>query len=178
MTDKNTAALTTANVQTQVYLIRHGIAAERGLYADDRQRPLTEKGTYKTKQIAQQLVALGLQFDVLLTSPLVRAVQTAEIFHQIGLAGAPQLCQALAPAGELQDWLMWLRTWQSSERQTLALVGHEPDLSQWAQRLVQGELQGRWVLKKAGIIGLTVPAAEHALGQSQLFWLSPPRFIV
>lgn len=177
MTEKNAAALT-ANLQTQVYLIRHGIAVERGIYADDRQRPLTEKGTYKTEKIAQQLVILGFRFDMLLTSPLVRAVKTAEILRQVGLVEDFQICQALAPAGNIQDWLVWMGTWQSSAHQTLALVGHEPDLSQWAQRLVHGSLQGRWVLKKAGMIGLTVPAAENALGQSQLFWLAPPRFII
>ncbi|MEM8612020.1 MAG: phosphohistidine phosphatase SixA [Cyanobacteria bacterium P01_H01_bin.105] len=167
---------------TQVYFIRHGISVERGTYLDDTQRPLTEKGLYKTQKIAQRLVTLGLRFDSLLTSPLVRAVQTAEILCQADLVTAYERFNALAPDGKLHDWLTWLSTWQSSERTTLAVVGHEPDLSQWAQQLVQGESNDRWVLKKAGIIGLNIPEvnseAANVIGHSQLFWLAPPRLIL
>lgn len=163
---------------TQVYLIRHGIAVERGSYPDDGQRPLVEKGLRKTEKIAQRLLTLGLQFDTLLTSPLVRAIQTAELLCAAGLAQDYQIFNPLSPEGNLQDWLVWLGTWESLKHQTLAMVGHEPDLSQWAQQLVQGRISARWVLKKAGIIGISVPDARHAIGQSELFWLAPPRLIL
>ncbi|ESA33519.1 phosphohistidine [Leptolyngbya sp. Heron Island J] len=163
---------------TTVYFIRHGIAAERGTYLDDNQRPLIEKGIRKTEKTAQRLLTLRLRFDMLLTSPLVRAVQTAEIFCQAGLTQNYQVFKPLAPNGSVQDWLDWLGAWQSVDPMSLALVGHEPDLSQWAQLLVQGSIDNRWVLKKAGIIGVTVPAARSALGHSQLFWLAPPRLML
>lgn len=163
---------------TQVYLIRHGIAAERGTHLDDTQRPLVEKGIRKTEKVAQRLTALKLRFDTLLTSPLVRAVQTAELLYQAGLAENYQVFGALGPGGSLHVWLEWLHNWQSSEHATLALVGHEPDLSQWAQQLVQGSSDNHWVLKKAGVIGIAVPKDKHVIGQSQLFWLAPPRLIL
>ncbi|MFG6098561.1 phosphohistidine phosphatase SixA [Leptothoe sp. ISB3NOV94-8A] len=163
---------------TQVYFIRHGIAAERGTYVDDHQRPLVDKGIQKTQKIAQRLVSLGLHFDMLLTSPLVRAVQTAKILCEAKLALDYQLFPPLAPEGCLQHWLSWLESWQSEVPKSLALVGHKPDLSQWAQQLVQGNSNDRWVFKKAGIIGLTLPDAQSAIGNSQLFWLAPPRLIL
>ena len=174
----NTVATMTARSQTQVYFIRHGIAAERGDYLDDNQRPLITKGIRKTEKVAQRFVDLGLSFDTLLTSPLVRAIQTAEILCQAKLANSYEVFEPLAPDGKLQDWLTWLEQWQSKTPAGLALVGHEPNLSQWAQQLVQGSTNDHWTLKKAGIIGVTVPEAASAVGHSQLFWLAPPRFLL
>ena len=163
---------------SRVYFIRHGIAAERGTFQDDGQRPLIEKGIIKTTKIAQHLGAVGLKFNTLLTSPLVRARQTAELLCQEGLAEEYQLFEPLAPEGSLENWLHWLANWQSRNHTSLALVGHEPDLSNWAQQLVHGESNHQWVLKKAGVIGVEVPEAHNAIGHSQLFWLAPPRLMI
>ncbi|MEO1506215.1 MAG: phosphohistidine phosphatase SixA [Cyanobacteria bacterium J06633_23] len=157
--------------------MRHGIAAERGSHADDEQRPLIQKGVDKTERMAQRLLQLGLCFNTLLSSPLVRAVQTADILCQAKLTTDYQIFQPLAPGGDLQDWLDWLTDWQSPENENLALVGHEPDLSQWSQQLVHGSIDNQWILKKAGIIGVRVPSLKNAIGQSQLFWLAPPRLL-
>ncbi|MEM6424427.1 MAG: phosphohistidine phosphatase SixA [Cyanobacteria bacterium P01_D01_bin.128] len=162
---------------TELYLIRHGIAAERGTYLNDGDRPLTDNGRAKTQRIAERLVDLKLHFNTLLTSPLVRARQTADILVNAGLASTAEISQLLAPGGDLAAWLNWLNDWQATGNQRLALVGHEPDLSHWGQQLVQGDISDRWILKKAGIIGLQVPAARQAIGQSRLVWLAPPRFI-
>ncbi|MEM8807867.1 MAG: phosphohistidine phosphatase SixA [Cyanobacteria bacterium P01_G01_bin.38] len=163
---------------TEVYLIRHGIAAERGTYADDDQRPLIEKGMRKTRQVAERLGELGLAFEVILTSPLVRASQTAKILQQVGLSNRIQVFTPLAPGGALSEWLHWLATWQQTGGQCVALVGHEPDLSEWAQRLVVGCADRDWRLKKAGVVGLRVPAAGDAIAHSELFLWVPPRFLL
>ncbi|MEM9161974.1 MAG: phosphohistidine phosphatase SixA [Cyanobacteria bacterium P01_F01_bin.4] len=163
---------------TEVYLIRHGIAAERGTYADDDQRPLIEKGMRRTRQVAERLGSLGLAFDMILTSPLLRATQTAKILQQAGLGNHINVCPPLAPGGSLPEWLNWLATWQPAGGPCVALVGHEPDLSEWAQRLVVGSVAHRWTLKKAGVVGLRVPAAEDAIAHSELFLWVPPRFLL
>ncbi len=168
---------------TEVYFIRHGIAASRESAKDDESRPLTTKGINKTRRIAERLGDLGLQFDTLLTSPLVRARQTADILNQVGLASHLEEFSPLSPGGSLSDCLNWLSHWQSANVTSLttpsiALVGHEPNLSEWAQQLVTGQEQSQWTLKKGGIIGLRVPNAKQAIGQSQLFWLAPPRFLL
>jgi phosphohistidine phosphatase len=174
---------------TEAYFIRHGIAQVRGDMADEA-RSLTPKGIDKTQRMAQRLAEFGLYFDALLSSPLVRARQTAEILQAAGLAKQIEEFLPLSPTGDLADWLSWLASWQATclDRAAVAMVGHEPNLSEWAQQLVtaQGTNQGtkdglqrdRWILKKAGIIGLELPRASHAVGNSQLFWLAPPRFLL
>jgi len=168
---------------TEVYFIRHGIAVAREIGVDDESRPLTSKGTHKTRRVAERLDSLGLQFDTLLTSPLIRARQTADILNQAGLASHLEEFSPLRPDGTLSEWLTWLSRWQSAHASppatsTVALVGHEPNLSEWAQELVGGQQQQQWTLKKAGIIGLRMPQAQQAIGHSQLFWLAPPRFLL
>lgn len=163
---------------TQVYLIRHGIAADPDAYERDQDRPLTSKGRAKTKAVARQLQALNLAFDEILTSPLVRARQTAEILLKANLASHLTIDETLAPMGSFTDWLKWLKPWQESRSGVLALVGHEPDLSQWAELLILGDVQGVIQLKKAGIIGIEIPDDIDPLGNSILFWLTPPRLLI
>lgn len=163
---------------TQLYLIRHGLAADRNQKVPDEQRPLTPKGVSKTRQVAQRLSALKLHFDLILTSPLVRARQTAEIFHSEGLGTRIDNSATLVPGGSFEQWLAWLQDWQGSGDQALALIGHQPDLSQWAESLIWGEVKQVLELKKAGVIGLTLPATGSPVGKSYLFWLTPPRLLL
>ena len=85
----------------ELYLIRHGVAADRGDdYPDDSKRPLTSKGISALKKEARALAALGVDFDQILASPLVRTRQTAEVFAQLLPSSPPvALSDALAPAG-------------------------------------------------------------------------------
>ena len=91
----------------EVYLIRHGIAAERGTYSNDDERPLVDKGINKTKKVAKSLREIGVVFDVICTSPLVRAKQTADILFEAGLSSQIEIFSALAPGGNIQDWETW-----------------------------------------------------------------------
>jgi phosphohistidine phosphatase len=166
-----------------LYIIRHGLAGEHGSYANDDERPLTEEGQRKTKKIAKRLEDFEIRFDLILTSPLVRARQTAEILQAVGLGKTLEESVHLAPGGSFDEWLGWLDLWQRSPSSTsdfksLAIVGHEPDLSSWAERLLWGRSDQRLVLKKAGVIGLDLPDASSPVGNSQLFWLTPPKFLL
>lgn len=161
-----------------LYLIRHGLAGEHGSYANDDDRPLTDEGRHKTRQIAKRLHALELHFDIILTSPLVRAQQTADILLEAALSQTLQASTHLAPGGSLSEWLVWLQGWQSPTTKALALVGHEPNLSAWAERLVWGKSNGHLTLKKAGMIGLALPESHPPVGNSTLFWLTSPRFLL
>ena len=69
---------------TQVYFIRHGIAAERSTYADDAQRPLVEKGMRTTRTVAKRLADLGLPFDTLLTSPFFALYKQLKFYAVCG----------------------------------------------------------------------------------------------
>jgi len=165
-----------------LYLIRHGIAEERGTYEDDRQRPLTDEGRKKTKQVAKRLYDLGLRFDLLQTSPLVRAQQTSDIFAHV-FEGCPvQQLSELAPEGSFDDWLKRLATWLAQHpqpaRSSLGLIGHEPDLTTWAEMLIWGESKGVLVLKKAGIIGLVLPEMQPWISNGVLFLSIPPKLLI
>ncbi len=175
-----------------LYLIRHGIAIERSDDIDDTARSLTNEGAKKTRDIAHKLHKLGLKFDLLQTSPLLRAIQTAEIFAKT--FDAPlQVSELLAPDCESKNnfkkWMRWLLTWQDLEQDlgqdlertslgiSLGIIGHEPDLSAWAELLIFGEARGSLVLKKAGIIGITIPEEGLPVGNSLLFLLIPPKLL-
>ena len=163
---------------TNLYFIRHGIAVDRGIYNNDEDRPLTPEGDRKTRKVAQKFDRLGIKFDRILSSPLVRARQTAEILHQQGLSSAVEEFNALSPSGDIQDWLSWYNQNVSAKNKTIALVGHQPDLGNWAEILVWGESREKLIVKKAGIIGITLPENAIVVGNSELFWLSPPKFLL
>ncbi|MDJ0634945.1 MAG: phosphohistidine phosphatase SixA [Xenococcaceae cyanobacterium MO_188.B29] len=164
----------------EIYLIRHGIAAERGTYDQDEERPLTNKGINKTTLVAKKLAAVGLKFDLILTSPLVRAYQTAEILQQIGLNPKIAISQSLSPNGNIQEWLDSLKKEFSSVNSDykLALVGHQPDLGNWAEMLVWGSIKEQIIVKKAGVIGLKILDLDRPLGTSELFLLASPKWLI
>jgi len=162
-------------MEKQVYLIRHGIAIDRALSEEDETRPLTEKGRKKTEKVAKKLKDIGINFDIILTSPLLRAKQTADILEKEGLTTTLETFSPLAPNGNIQDWLNW---WEENTPETVALVGHEPNLGNWSERLIWGEIKGKLVVKKAGIIGLNCPQNLSPLGNSELFLLTSPKWLL
>lgn len=160
----------------KLYLMRHGLAAERGTFIEDGDRPLTALGKKKTQQVGKYLQKLGLKFDLIVTSPLVRAQQTAEILHQQTLSGHLEVSPHLAPEGKLSQFLIWLSA-STKPPASLIALGHQPDLGNWAEMLLYGQSQGAIVLKKAGIIGLQLPDTGEAIAHSQLFWLTSPKLL-
>lgn len=160
-----------------LYLIRHGIAQDLRPGQGDGDRPLTPKGRQKTQGVAQKLRSLGITFDRIQTSPLVRARQTSAILLGAGLGPREEVCDHLAPGGDACQW------WQQGHRdfgkiQRLALVGHQPDLSQWAAALIWGQVGEQLILKKAGMVGVRVPVQGDPWGKSQLFLLTSPKYFL
>lgn len=161
----------------EVYLIRHGIAADRGTYTKDAERPLTKKGISKTTKVAEKLLDIGITFEHILSSPLVRAYQTAEILKNVGLGKQIMLHDPLAIGGDIQLWLQWLTNNYRPEIR-LALVGHQPDLAHWAEMLIFGHICDRFTLKKAGIIGINITNKLQPIGNSELFLLTSPKWFI
>lgn len=161
----------------ELYFVRHGIALDREACATDEERPLSDRGREKTKKIARQLAERGLMWENILTSPLVRARQTAEIFQAAGASLQVEIFPALAPGGEIDIWIDW---WQQhrDKQKPYALIGHQPDLGNWAELLVWGEARGKLILKKAGIIGVKLPSSETPIGGGELFLLLPPKWAI
>ncbi|MDJ0843812.1 phosphohistidine phosphatase SixA [Crocosphaera sp.] len=164
---------------TQLYLIRHGIAVERDNIIKDEARPLTELGQEKTRKVAQRLKQIKISFDIILTSPLLRARQTATILENAGLTQTLEEFTPLSPGGSLHPWLdWWLNSHYHHDESNIALVGHQPDLGDWAETLLWGSSQGTLIVKKAGVIGITLPISRNPIGESELFLLTAPKFLI
>jgi len=120
----------------ELYLIRHGEAAERGEdYPDDSKRPLTSQGITRLKKEAHALDSLEVVFDQIITSPLVRTRQTADVFAET-LKSKPPVAtsDALAPAGTPAAVIQELGRYM--KKGSIALVGHEPNMGELAARLI------------------------------------------
>ncbi len=122
--------------QCELYLVRHAIAAERGAeWPDDEQRPLTDRGIHRFKQEVVGLRSLDVAIDEVITSPLVRAKQTADLLAG-GLAKRPvvRILKALEPGHGPAAVVSQLA--RLARRQRIALVGHEPGLGELAAHLI------------------------------------------
>jgi phosphohistidine phosphatase len=151
----------------ELYFLRHGIAADEGpADSGDAGRPLTEQGIKKMKEAARGLRRLGVRPDALLSSPLVRARQTAEIVRKaFGIES--RLVDALAPGCDMARLCNLLGEYRSAER--VMLVGHEPDFSSLIGELTGGS---RVQLKKGGLARVDLETIDHGAGT--LVWLLPP----
>lgn len=163
-----------------LYLLRHGDAVDRatGGYARDDERPLTDAGRAEVRQAAKALAALGVgrDLDLLLTSPLVRAAQTAAIVAKIlGPRHGPLASDALAPGGRPEAVLRALHG-HGAEIERAILVGHMPDLGKLAGWLVWGRDDAIVTLRTAGVCRVELPP-RAAPGDGELRWLLPPRLL-
>jgi phosphohistidine phosphatase len=163
----------------EIYILRHGIAVERGTgtYAKDSERPLTAEGRKKMQRIAKTLRRFELSFDLILSSPYIRARQTAEIVAKFLKAERRlKFSEHLAAEGEAEDLINQLRGLYHSPRSVL-LVGHEPYLSRLISVLLTGEPDLGLTLKKGGLCKLTVPRLAYARSAT-LEWLLAPRLMI
>jgi phosphohistidine phosphatase len=157
-----------------LYLVRHGLAEERGDgYPDDSLRPLTAEGIGRIEEEALGLRVLEVELDEILTSPYTRTRQTAEAIAR-GYGRAPRVTDvdALAPGGRFDDLLEALG--HRSGLHNLALVGHEPDIGQLAARLIGA--RRAIAFKKGAVCCIEVPGLPPA-GLGPLQWFLPPRIL-
>jgi phosphohistidine phosphatase len=158
----------------ELYLVRHAIAAQRGEeYPDDTKRPLTQRGAARFRQVVQGLRVLGIELDQILTSPLVRTRQTAEILAA-GLQSPPPITEltALAPEGSIPDVLTALGKHARQER--LALVGHEPGIGELAAHLIGSARPLEF--KKGAVCRIDVDRLPPS-GPGLLRWFAAPRVL-
>lgn len=170
----------TAKVSQKSFIldfIRHGIAQEWQEVIPDESRALTPAGIHRTREIAQVFKKLGFGWDSLLTSPLKRAVQTAEILQKAKLTPRVEIFEPLSPGGSPQHLLESLDLWQGQG--SLALVGHQPDLSEWAlQSIGIPAGQGQLGLKKAGLARVVFEQGSLVWGQGSLGLVLTPKVLL
>jgi phosphohistidine phosphatase len=156
----------------ELYLIRHGVAAERGeAYPDDSKRPLTTRGIAKLREEAKGLGWLQVGFDLIITSPLTRTKQTADVLAE-SLHGKPPVVasDALAPAGTPAAVIQEIAKHARLAR--IALVGHEPNLGELAARLIGARSPIEF--KKGAVCRIDFDVLPPK-GIGQLRWFMPPK---
>jgi phosphohistidine phosphatase len=158
----------------ELYLIRHGVAEERGeKWPDDAKRPLTADGIRKLRKVARGLARLGVRLDVVLTSPLVRTRQTAEV---VAAAFEPRPhminVDSLAPGGAYPAILADLE--KHARRSHVALVGHEPGIGELAARLIGS--RHPLTFKKGAVCRIDVDSLPPN-GPGDLRWFLTPRVL-
>lgn len=159
-----------------LFLLRHGIAVERGTsgYEKDADRSLTPKGERRLGQIADAMEGMGLTFGLILSSPYVRARQTAEIVADtLGLKKKLEFSEALTPDGDAKALIAALNELDPKPDNVL-LVGHEPFLSGLISTLTSGEPRVGIDFKKGGLCKLEVETLRHDRCAT-LAWLLTPR---
>lgn len=159
-----------------LYLIRHAIAEEESPTGDDSQRGLTDKGAKKMRQIAKGLRELGVEFDYILTSPYIRAEQTAEILGDVlKMKKRIVTSENLAPTGNPDQLLTEINEKYSVN--SLAIVGHEPYLSNLVGLLTADGSPIEMTFKKGGVCYLTTDDLHHTR-KANLEWLLTPGILV
>ena len=162
----------------RLLLVRHAIAEDRIAFArshkDDSARPLTEEGRAKMARGAEGLRELVPDIDVLASSPFRRAVDTAEIiakaYGDLKIERVPEL----APGGGVDRFIGWLSS--QNGRDTLAVVGHEPDLSRIICALLANTNGPFLELRKGSACLLELPGPVKA-GSATLDWLLGPKHL-
>jgi phosphohistidine phosphatase len=160
--------------EIHLYLVRHAIAEERGAaWPDDEQRPLSRDGARKWKRAVKGLAGVLPKIDAVLTSPLVRASQTAEILAH-ALSPSPKLIpfEKLRPDTTPGTAIAALRA--RPVKGAVVLVGHEPMLSQLAAALLH--LQGPLEFRKGGAMAI-VSQGLGTRGPARLEWFLTPRVL-
>jgi len=159
-----------------LFILRHGLAVEPGTagFAKDSDRPLTPKGERKLWKIAEAMEDLEIGLDWILSSPYLRARQTAEIVAEaLDLKKKLELCEALTPGGNPARLIEAING-QKPSPENLLLVGHEPYLSELISMLISGSSDIPITMKKAGLCKLAVESLRH--GQcATLEWLLTPK---
>ncbi len=157
------------------FILRHGIAADResGDFDRDADRPLTPEGIKKVKRIAGSMKAMDLDCQLILSSPYLRAKQTAEIVTKsLGWQRRLEFTDELTPGGEYRGLIGLLN--RRELLKSVLLVGHEPHLSGLISLLTTGETSMGLILKKGGLAKLSTDSLLPGKCAA-LEWLLTPK---
>jgi len=162
----------------KIYLVRHAIAENAGTsdYEDDSFRPLTDKGHEKMKKIASALKSLGVDPDLIVSSPYIRAGQTAAVLAKtLNYKEEIAYSDSLVPMGKPDDMIGEINEKYAVDE--LMLVGHEPSLSTLASVLITGSPDISINFKKGAICCLSVDDL-HYDRKAVLEWLITPKISI
>ena len=158
----------------RIYLMRHATAVERlgGAILNDSQRPLTDDGRAETRMMASALKKLNARPSIVVSSPLTRTRQTAEIIQEVlGVEGELKIADGLAPGGTSGEVFKNLK--KLSPFEDLFLVGHEPDIGRLAADLMLAGPEVMIPFKKAAVIRVDVQDLPPSWPGTLKWFLTP-----
>jgi phosphohistidine phosphatase len=161
----------------ELFVIRHAIAEPlgRGNEFTDEERALTVEGRNRMREVVKGLIKLRVEFDLMLTSPLARAVETAEIIAASMRLSKKDIKQSgnLAPGASAEDLFAEIKGHAGAE--AIALVGHQPDLGGLISRIIQSDGGALSIqLKKGGVCCVNVSETVPTL-RGDMMWLLTPK---
>lgn len=158
----------------KLYLIRHGVAEERHIFAkknkNDDDRPLVEKGRSRLKKIAQSLLDYEPKIDTFIQSPLLRSKQSVQVFKKYYPDSEVITSELLKPGFSCEQLFQKIQSHMGQD--AVAIVGHEPDLGQFLSWILFGVASERFPMKKGAIA--KVDLFED--GSRYLKWFLRPKF--
>jgi phosphohistidine phosphatase len=160
----------------ELVFLRHGLAADREEWkGEDEARPLTTEGVDRTKDAVQGLRTLKVRPDAILSSPLLRARETAEIAKKGLITDAKvELADELTPSAAPDQLIA--RLTDLADKPVVLCVGHEPHISTTISAMVSGKTAATFDVKKAGACCIRFTGIPRA-GAGTMLWLLPPKFL-
>lgn len=166
-----------------LFIIRHAIAEEREEFAkkntDDSLRPLTSKGRKKHQKMILSLEKEFERLDLIVTSPYLRAKQSAQIVSELTDGTKIVESAELVPHAPPQSLVKWLKTHCGGHKK-VAVVGHEPHLTSFASYLLSGSDKESFIEMKKSAVGLVEIGSFEDLtpSKAKLQWLASPKITI
>ncbi len=155
-----------------VYIVRHGIAEDYSSAGSDAARRLTPTGIEKTRLAAQGMRRIGVAPQMILSSPLARAKETAEIIATVLGGTSLQISKALSPGLDFESVLREAN--KPPKPHAVMLVGHQPDLGMLASLLLSGDPETAYLpLRKASAACIEVSGSMDLLRGTLQWFLTP-----
>ena len=162
----------------ELFILRHGEAGQRlSSNPSDRQRSLTATGKEEVTEVTKALKKIGTKFDLIASSPLKRAYETAAIVAKVfKMSNKLQTWSELAPEGIRTE--LYRKICRLRQENSILLVGHEPQLSQIVNDIIHTNRSksGKIVLKKAGVVRIRIITCNPVLC-GELRWLLTPKIL-
>jgi phosphohistidine phosphatase len=162
----------------ELFILRHGEAEQRSSsLAGDRKRPLTSSGKLEISEIAKALKIIGLKFDLVITSPLKRAYDTATIVSEVfNIGNKVQVWNELAPEGQKTE--LYRKISELREEYIVLMVGHQPLLGEITDDMIHRGKSSpcNLLLKKGGIVRIRLKTKSN-VPKGELRWVITPRIL-
>lgn len=156
-----------------IYFLRHASAGQHSLTGNDEKRPIDKAGEQQSHDVGQALTALGLKLDDIISSPLTRAMQTAQIAAgELGHKNKIVIDDALRPEASYEEFEDLLA--RHGKNKAIMLVGHNPSMTEFLNRILAGSDSANFIdFKKGAVAKVERDAREGAV----LKWCMTPKVV-